>query len=277
MEIKTRHAFLIMAHAEPEMLRELIDEIDDERADIFVHIDRKAPFDGSELTTAKSKLTVLPKRIDGRWGDYSLVEIELELLKAATDNDQYARYHLISGMDMLTADIDSIIAECSNAPRTEFIAIARNVSADELRYRSQHRFLFPGHFRSKNPLLRAMRKAWAMCQSAAGYRRCPLPIAKGSQWWSITGSFARYCLDHASWIEEWFRGTYCPDEMVFQTLCMNSEFAADICRADDEFEGNRRYIKWENGQLMPLTDADLTEARRHGRWFARKRPALPEQ
>lgn len=267
-----KHAILIMAHAESEMLRKLIGEIDDERADIFVHIDSKAPFDGSELHAAKSRLTVLPERIDGRWGDYSLVEMELALLQAATDTDRYARYHLISGMDMLTAGVGDIISECQTAPRTEFIALARNVRPDELRYRSQHRFLFARNFRSKNPLLRVVRKAWAMCQSAAGYRRCPLPIVKGSQWWSITDSFAHYCLDRSAWIEQWFRGTYCPDEMVFQTLCVNSEFAGDICRADDEFEGNRRYIKWHDGAIQPLTEADIDRARQEGRWFARKRP-----
>lgn len=267
-----KHAFLIMAHDKPEMLQKLIDEIDNERADIFVHIDRKAPFDGSLLTASKSRLIVLPERIDGRWGDYSLVEIELALVKAATDTDQYARYHLISGMDMLTAGLGDIISECQTAPRTEFIAIARNVRPGELRYRSQHRFLFAKHFRSKNPLLRAIRRAWVMCQSAAGYRRCPLPVAKGSQWWSVTDNFARYCLDHAAWIEQWFRGTYCPDEMVFQTLCVNSGFAVDICRADDEFEGNRRYIKWHDGALQSITEADIAVARQEGRWFARKRP-----
>ena len=267
-----KHAFLIMAHEWPEMLQRLISEIDNEGVDIYVHIDKKAAFDGSQLSAEKSRLTVLPKRIDGRWGDYSLVEIELALLKAATDAGQYARYHLVSGMDMLIANIADIVRECEAHPRTEFIAIARNASTDEVRYRSQHRFLFAKRFQSSNPLLRAVRKAWAMCQSAAGHRRCPMPVVKGSQWWSITDRFASYVLDHRAWIEQWFRGTYCPDEMVFQTLCVNSEFAGDICRADDEFEGNRRYIKWHDGALQLLTEADIDSARQEGRWFARKRP-----
>lgn len=261
-----------MAHAEPEMLQLLIDEIDDERADIFVHIDRKAPFDGSNLTAIKSKLTVLPDRIDGCWGDYSLVEIELLLLQTAVKSDDYRLFHLLSGMDMLTASIDSIITESNGSPTTEYIGFATNATDSELRWRSQHRFLFPRNFRSRNITIRTVRRLWNVLQDLIGYRRCPLTIAKGSQWWSITGSFAQYVLSYKAAIEDWFYATYCPDEMVFQTLCLNSEFGQRLHRSDDEFEGCKRYIKWIDGQLMPLTTDDLHDAQTKGRWFARKRP-----
>lgn len=261
-----------MAHDEPQMLQKLIDEIDDERAHIFVHIDRKAPFDGSALTSKRSRLTVLPQRIDGRWGDYSLVEIELALLQTALDAGDYRRLHLLSGMDMLVAPIDRIIAESHANPTTEYIAIAPDDTPAELRWRSQHRFLFPRQFQSSNIAIRTLRRLWALVQSATGYQRCPLQVTKGSQWWSITDSFARYILKNRSSIEYWFRATYCPDEMVFQTLCINSEFGRNLHCSPDEFECNRRYIRWVDGQLMPLTAEDIKEARDSGRWFARKRP-----
>lgn len=271
-----RHAALIMAHDEPQMLRQLIDEIDDERIDIYVHIDRKAPFDGCGFNARRSRLTILPQRIDGRWGDYSLVTIELELLRAATVSGvDYARYHLLSGRDMLVAPVDRIVEECAAMPDAEYIGIARHAPERELRWRSRHRFPFARRFSSRNPGLRLLRRICVMAQNAAGYRRCRLMVAKGPQWWSITDSFARYVLDHAVWIEDWFRATYCPDEMVFQTLCLNSEFASRLHAPDDEFEGCKRYIVWKNGQLRPLTTDDILSAREKGRWFARKRPEVP--
>lgn len=106
-----------MAHDEPQMLQKLIDEIDYERADIFVHIDRKASFDGSDLKASKSRLTVLPERIDGRWGDYSLVEIELALIQTAVDSGDYRRLHLLSGMDMLTMPVGRIIEDSAELHR----------------------------------------------------------------------------------------------------------------------------------------------------------------
>ncbi len=35
-----RHAYLILAHNEPKILQTLVEMIDDERDDIYIHIDK---------------------------------------------------------------------------------------------------------------------------------------------------------------------------------------------------------------------------------------------
>ena len=40
-----RHAYLIIAHNEPEILQMLISALDDARNDIYVHIDKKSKLD----------------------------------------------------------------------------------------------------------------------------------------------------------------------------------------------------------------------------------------
>lgn len=268
------HAILIMTHAESAKLQMLINELDDEHVDIFVHIDRKASFEGSEFHSRKSKLIFLPERIDGRWGDYSLVEIEFALLRAATENGPYAYYHLLSGMDMLTTPISEIIEQCNNSPETEYIAIADEDSHRGLEKRCHRRLLFPRHLLSRNPLIKLSRWGWSALQGAIGYRRYPGRVVKGSQWWSISDRFARYALSRQDEMRRYFTATFAPDEMVFQTLCMNSGFASKLHCTDDEFEGCKRYIKWFEGQLMPLSETDIHTARLSGRWFARKRPNI---
>lgn len=37
-----KHAYLILAHSEPEILGILVSLLDDERNDIFIHIDKKS-------------------------------------------------------------------------------------------------------------------------------------------------------------------------------------------------------------------------------------------
>ncbi len=37
-----RHVYLILAHNEPEILKTLVEMIDDERNDIYIHIDKKS-------------------------------------------------------------------------------------------------------------------------------------------------------------------------------------------------------------------------------------------
>lgn len=267
-----RHAFLIIAHERPEALRHMVGELDSTEADIFVHIDKKAPFDGSGLKTTDSRLHILPRRIDGRWGDYSLVEIEFELLRTAVESGPYDYYHLISGVDIPLKTPGQISEFCRRHPGAEYIAIARNAPQKEIAWRSQHRFLFPGHFKSNNLIIRTLRRLWAGAQSAAGYRRYPLPVVKGSQWWSVTDCFARYALDKEAEISHYFKGTYCPDEMVFQTLAWNSPFRSRLFDSADEFSGNRRWIRWVDGALIPLTASMIEEARKSDRWFTRKRP-----
>lgn len=265
-----RHAYLILAHNEPHALERLITAIDDARNDIFVHIDKKADISLFRFSTKRSRLTFLSERIDCRWGDFSLVEAELLLLKAARAQGDYACLHLLSGVDMAVKSQDEIHDACAAQPDTLFIGYAQNATAAELQWRSQHRFPFARRFRSQDLFVRLFRRAVVALQSVAGYRRYRGEVRKGSQWWSITAAFADYVLSREDEIRKHFRGTYCPDEMVFQTLCWNSPFRANLFRTDDEFAGCRRFIKWQDGELLPLSAADAEQMRLSDRWFARK-------
>ena len=85
-----KHAYLIIAHHEFEILKKLVQAIDDERNDIYIHIDKKVkilPF----VRTSQSNLMVLTNRVDVRWCDLSQLRAEYALLEAAyKQNRQYA-------------------------------------------------------------------------------------------------------------------------------------------------------------------------------------------
>ena len=265
-----RHAYLIIAHNELEILRILLSLLDDERNDIYVHIDKKASFDGTMLRTVKSGLHVLPVRMDARWGDFSLVEIELLLLKEAYSNGSYSYYHLLSGVDLPIKSQDYIHDFCERHQGKEFIGIAQHVSQRELDWRSQHWFVYSRDFQSKNLFKKVVRAVFARLQSLIGYRRTSLQVKKGSQWCSITHDLVGYLLQNEDLIRKIFSHTYCPDELFIQTLCWNSEFKNRIYNPNDEFEGCKRYIKWENGVLQPLTLQEVDAMLLSSRWFARK-------
>ena len=80
----------------------------------------------------------------------------------------------------------------------------------------------------------------------------------------------QYLLQNELLIRKIFNHTYCPDELFIQTLCWNSEFKNRIYNPNDEFEGCKRYIKWENGVLQPLTLQEVDAMLLSSRWFARK-------
>ena len=71
-------------------------------------------------------------------------------------------------------------------------------------------------------------------------------------------------------VKKLFNHTFCPDELFIQTVCFNSPFKDKVRKADSEFEGNLRFIKWVDGELFPITKDDIPALRESDRWFARK-------
>ena len=61
-----RHAYLIMAHHRPDLLRKLLDAIDDSRNDVFLHIDKKS-VDTFDLKMKDARLYLI-ESMDVRWG-----------------------------------------------------------------------------------------------------------------------------------------------------------------------------------------------------------------
>ena len=104
-----RHAFLIMAHHQFDFLKELLLALDDERNDIYLHIDQKVPdSDLPDFSHAVQKSNLyLTERLNVHWGGYSQTACELALLKAAVPR-RYAYYHLLSGSDFPLKSQDQI-------------------------------------------------------------------------------------------------------------------------------------------------------------------------
>ena len=98
-----KHAYLIIAHNEPNILKTLLLMLDDERNDVYLHVDARAvelfnQFKDFQLK--RGKLIILQNRIAVHWGDLSQVEVEYLLFEAALQNGPYAYYHLLSGVDL---------------------------------------------------------------------------------------------------------------------------------------------------------------------------------
>ena len=264
-----RHAYLIIAYAQPLMLQRLIEAIDDERNDIFVHIDKKASFDGSSLNTRHSTLHVY-RSIDARWGDVSLVKVELLLMEAALKQDSYSYLHLLSDSDYPIKSQDYIHAACERLAGHEFIGFSEP-SPNELKVKIQRYHLFPEDFRNRHLYKHILRKGWLTMQSLTGYRRhASMTFRKGHQWWSVTGGFALYVCQHREAILNTYHHTFCPDEVFIQSLCWDSPFKYNIDNAADEFIGCRRYIKWTDNTIEPITKDDIPSMVASPCWFGRK-------
>lgn len=274
-----KHAYLIIAHDEPYILEKVLKLIDDERNDIYLHIDKKWKdfnFKYFKSVVRKSHL-FFTKRLDVRWGSYRQIECELILFEEASKK-KYKYYHLLSGIDMPLVSQDTIHVFFDNSDR-EFVCFDnhKDISGQVLERIKYYHFLITWA-RSNNKL-----KKWffgkfhyvQLCiQKFLKVNRIkdtPLEFRKGANWISITDEFVRYILSEKNWIKKTFRFSYCADEIFVQTLLYNSRFYKNtIGFKNDDYKSIKRFIDWNRGKpyTFELNDYDLIM--NSGCFFARK-------
>ncbi len=271
-----RHAFLIMAHHQFDFLKELLLALDDERNDIYLHIDQKVPdSDLPDFSHAVQKSNLyLTERLNVHWGGYSQTACELALLKAAVPR-RYAYYHLLSGSDFPLKSQDQIHQFFKEHAGKEFIHFDAPKPAPEVWERIS---LYHFFRESSCPLAEPADMLLTRLQRLFRVNRLrgeAVTIQKGANWFSITHSFAEYVLSRQDWIQKYFRHSVCADELLLQTLAASSPFMEQVFDpfGDKLSLGNLRYIDWERGsENSPYTfqkeDAGYLRSLPH--LFARK-------
>ncbi len=269
-----------MAHNEFTMLKKLIQYLDDERNDIYLHIDKKTRYvNTAEISSwaRRSKLTFVP-RMKIYWGTYSIVDCELKMLKAAVQGG-YDYYHLISGVDLPLQSMEKL-HETFEDENSEFVEYHSNGEygdefEDKVKY-SYPLLKYVGRGDSKgngirNKLVRKLgyyQWKYTEYQRKRGTDRTKrftgIRIYKGIQWFSITHDFAEYLIAKEPLIKKMFRLSNGPDEFFVPTICMNSEFKDRI--KNYAF----RQIDWIRGGPYSYTYADHDELVSCDAFFARK-------
>ena len=152
-----KHAYLFIVFNNFKVLEKSLRLIDDERNDIYIHLDKKSN-NKEELEKITSKLkksnVYFTERTDVRWGAYSQVECELLLLKQATQICKYKYYHLLSESDMPLKTQNEIYNFFENNEGTEFIEIQEfpENKLFETRFKCYH--IFSKSMRHQNKLIR---------------------------------------------------------------------------------------------------------------------------
>ena len=266
------HAYLILAHNNFGVLKKLIQMLDNESNDLYIHIDKSVKdFDFEYYKSIASKSCVyFTDRVNISWGDYSMVKAEYLLLKKAYENQKkYKYYHLISGVDLPLKTADELHAFFDAQYPKEFIHFAKSMNNIELS-RVKHYHFFTGR---RNIFNRLMTKAEQIFQTILGINRVKkTKVARGSQWFSISDDFVRYLLDNEKQIKKRLRFTFIPDEFFVQLAAVNSRFADNLyCdRFDNSSEQNMRLIDWTRGHPYTFNEEDFDEIMNSGCMFVRK-------
>lgn len=275
------HAFLIMAHGHFRQLEMLLSQLNDKKAYVFLHIDKKAksiPYDRFRKVINPEHLILL-SQMDVKWGDSSQIICELNLIKAAVSHRiKFDYYHLLSGQDLLIKPFAYVDDFFSEHKGTEYVAIEHddfhgNMSRlDKDKYQLYRFFCSRGR---KQPWMHWADVFWTL-QHNVGIQRdrgCSLNHGKGANWFSITDAFAKYLLAHLDIVESHFmHRTLCCDELFMQTVILNSPFKGKIASSHTSNSNYQimRYIDWTRGRPYIFRKTDYSELVHSDMLFARK-------
>ena len=276
-----KHAYLIMAHNEPYILERLLKLIDDERNDIYLHIDKKwknFDFEYFKNIIKKSKV-YFTKRLDVKWGSYKQIQCELLLFDIASRYEKYAYYHLLSGVDLPLVTQNVIHDYFDNNQGKEFVIFDdhQKIGTSSLERVKFYHFLVPWA-RSENKIKKAFFGKfhfWSIrLQKKLKINRVKqynLDFRKGANWISITDNFVRYILNQKKIIKKLFKHSFCADELFVQTLLYNSDFYKNIIsNKNDDYNSIKRFIDWDRGQPYTFKLEDYDLLMNSGCFFARK-------
>lgn len=249
--------------------------LDDERNDLFVHIDAKVQnVDESRFQKfiKKAELIFLKNRIDVKWAHVTVVKAELLLMEAASNKRSYQYYHIISGADLPLMNQDELHAFFAKHEGKEFLTIAAEGSY--LKDKMERMHLFPIYANPDTALHRLTNKLtifWLKVQKKLNLRpmRYFLPdIKKGNQWASLTDDCVRYLLKRMKKDLKWYQFSSCADEHYKQTCVFDSCFLAKVYEG-----GSIHYIDWSRSNgCSPHTNRldDFDTLMKSQKVFARK-------
>lgn len=275
-----RHAYCIIAHTDEYCLRKLISCLDDPRNDIFIIFDKKSDLFGLNITTVFSKVHIISKEksVDIRWGAYSQIEAELNILKFAKSNGNYSYYHLISGQDLPIKSQDEIHSFFESLPKgTNLIGFKDYTFKDK---RNTLKRVVPYHFfrnnlRHNNKFLRlfcrSIEELSSHLQRILGMKiNKDVEYRKGCNWVSITDEFTEYLIEKEKYTYEILGNAIICDELYIHTLIWNSHFKDTVYDYEDEYNGCMREIDWNRGNPYIWKLNDFNNLMESKKMFARK-------
>ncbi len=260
-------AHLILTHANPGQLERLLGRLAHENADFYIHVDKKTPIEPFMALANIPNVIFIRNRVKVYWGGYSIVQATIngfdEILALGR---HYDYINLLSGQDYPIKNTTHIHQFLSDNPGKIFMqylsltdewqeAIPRITQYHLINYH-----LPAGTYRLEQLMNTILPK-----------RKLPEGItAMGrSQWFTATPESVAYMVKYIkekSWISSFFKLTWAPDEIIFQTILYNSPFR------DKMVNDNLVYLDWSGGGASPkiLAMEDAQKLASSDKLFARK-------
>ena len=266
-----RHAWLIIAHNEFEVLQQLVSMLDVPESDFYIHFDKKVQT-LPEISIERGRLTVLKDRIDVCWGTVSQIKTELLLLETALRNGPYGHYHILSGTHLPLKPVEELIAFYDSHPNEEVMRFWPQDEGDsDFKLRRYH---FPMRYfkNSGHPIHKAVDaliwKALLKIQKVFGIRHHTYcHFQKTDNWLSLSEAGCSHLVRHKKDILKKYRWSFCGDEYFAATELISTSISEPLRFFDCQ---SLLYIEFEKGTPKTFSVSAYCHLQKSGALWARK-------
>jgi Core-2/I-Branching enzyme len=259
-------AHLVLAHNDPAQLARLAASLFQPDADIYVHIDLKTPIEPFIKICEGKHIVFIKNRVKVTWGGFSIVEATVNSFSEILQTKiPYSHVNLLSGQDYPVQPIESFHNFLNSNTNISFMHTLRVYDEWQEAIPRLHRYhLTDFHFKGKHFAERIVN----VLIPNRKFIKNIIPVGR-SQWFTIALPHLQYIVNYINTNAQFvnfFKLTWAPDELFFQTILYNSEFREHMVN------NNLRYIDWSAGGASPkvLTMEDYHAIEASGKYFARK-------
>jgi hypothetical protein len=263
----------MLVHKNPAQFARLIHALEMPGVVFYVHVDQKACLDDfrKSLADVSAEVRFSASRFYINWGGFSTVLATLALMKECLrESLPTDRVVLLSGQDYPIKSNEQIASFFAAHVQNEFVSWWRLPSAawqteDGGKDRYQYYWLIDAVHLRYAEMFVGWQKRLGLKRRMSGFVS---PVG-GSQWFLLTAGCMHFILDYCGknpmYLRFW-RTTRLSDEMFFNTIVLNSEFASRVENS------SLKYLDWLKGPEIPrilrLDDFPLIKESSH--LFARK-------
>lgn len=225
-------AFAILAHNEPDLVVRLIKRVTiDQDITIVLHWDKNASDDALKKIIKETKnITniVLAERVHCAWGEWSLVQAQLNMIEALKKANIHPDYfYLLSGVDYPIrpiAELKEFLNRNYGEQYIEAVDITEKKWIHDGLNRERYFYRFYFNFKNNN-------KLWTLnykLQKIFARKRRKLPNDytphMGSQWSCLTWDMCLKALDYSKNknVQKFYKTVWIPDELFFPTFVANN-------------------------------------------------------
>jgi len=255
---------LVVAHNQEELLLQLLAKLQHPQVRVFVHIDKKSQPLYEKLATIQPSINLIQNRVDVKWAHITQLQAYFASYKEiVAAGHSFDHFLVISGQDYPVVSMAEMVNYLSKQTNKSFLSYVPLSKEGWAGARKRYRY----HYYIR------MEKLWRGLMMLTGIRReFPFGLKPfgGSQWINLCRKHMDYIIDfcdkHVS-LMNFMTTVRFPEEMLLQTLLLNSEYKND-CINDD-----LRFIKWIHGKSNPeILKAEYFDEIKDGgiKFFARK-------